>query len=137
MIRRPPRSTLFPYTTLFRSLQRVTSGAYWCAFANEHVLDRVDTGTPQIAALPTFWVLHVRLVSAQHGGECLLPHVVKARPPAPSPVALGDRSGHRDKFIRRHGSSSSIWESSKVLSSKLASSPHIGQRHAASGRSSC
>src|SRR3712207_7373208 len=25
MIRRPPRSTLFPYTTLFRSQQRVTS----------------------------------------------------------------------------------------------------------------
>src|SRR2546422_6162763 len=26
MIRRPPRSTLFPYTTLFRSLQRATRG---------------------------------------------------------------------------------------------------------------
>src|SRR3712207_9000220 len=26
MIRRPPRSTLFPYTTLFRSLQAVVSG---------------------------------------------------------------------------------------------------------------
>src|SRR5689334_23932633 len=26
MIRRPPRSTLFPYTTLFRSLQRVENG---------------------------------------------------------------------------------------------------------------
>src|SRR5437016_11179698 len=25
MIRRPPRSTLFPYTTLFRSLQRIIS----------------------------------------------------------------------------------------------------------------
>src|SRR5688572_32696295 len=25
MIRRPPRSTLFPYTTLFRSLLRITS----------------------------------------------------------------------------------------------------------------
>src|SRR2546426_11915757 len=25
MIRRPPRSTLFPYTTLFRSLQRVVA----------------------------------------------------------------------------------------------------------------
>src|SRR3990172_9535502 len=25
MIRRPPRSTLFPYTTLFRSLERVTA----------------------------------------------------------------------------------------------------------------
>src|SRR2546422_3884842 len=27
MIRRPPRSTLFPYTTLFRSMQRVRSTA--------------------------------------------------------------------------------------------------------------
>src|SRR5258705_3456648 len=27
MIRRPPRSTLFPYTTLFRSLQRPELGA--------------------------------------------------------------------------------------------------------------
>src|SRR2546428_4268108 len=26
MIRRPPRSTLFPYTTLFRSVQKVHSG---------------------------------------------------------------------------------------------------------------
>src|SRR2546430_13502528 len=28
MIRRPPRSTLFPYTTLFRSLPRISSAAY-------------------------------------------------------------------------------------------------------------
>src|SRR5260221_7842915 len=28
MIRRPPRSTLFPYTTLFRSLQRRPSAAF-------------------------------------------------------------------------------------------------------------
>src|SRR2546430_12309482 len=28
MIRRPPRSTLFPYTTLFRSVFRVTSEFY-------------------------------------------------------------------------------------------------------------
>src|SRR5256884_7263791 len=28
MIRRPPRSTLFPYTTLFRSLERMTD-AQW------------------------------------------------------------------------------------------------------------
>src|SRR5690349_24192727 len=27
MIRRPPRSTLFPYTTLFRSLERLTKKA--------------------------------------------------------------------------------------------------------------
>src|SRR5690349_22326214 len=34
MIRRPPRSTLFPYTTLFRSTPRpanpAKSGANWC-----------------------------------------------------------------------------------------------------------
>src|SRR5258707_2418266 len=29
MIRRPPRSTLFPYTTLFRS------GPFWCAAAGD------------------------------------------------------------------------------------------------------
>src|SRR3712207_9169891 len=28
MIRRPPRSTLFPYTTLFRSLQHVVDSKY-------------------------------------------------------------------------------------------------------------
>src|SRR5437016_10597904 len=31
MIRRPPRSTLFPYTTLFRSLGRARGGAFECA----------------------------------------------------------------------------------------------------------
>src|SRR5258708_18338716 len=29
MIRRPPRSTLFPYTTLFRSPATATSGCTW------------------------------------------------------------------------------------------------------------
>src|SRR5260221_925020 len=29
MIRRPPRSTLFPYTTLFRSLSGCASAAIW------------------------------------------------------------------------------------------------------------
>src|SRR2546426_9368989 len=29
MIRRPPRSTLFPYTTLFRSSRKVTSRCRW------------------------------------------------------------------------------------------------------------
>src|SRR2546421_7146030 len=31
MIRRPPRSTLFPYTTLFRSLGAGAMGVVWCA----------------------------------------------------------------------------------------------------------
>src|SRR2546427_3522368 len=37
MIRRPPRSTLFPYTTLFRSQERLATGE-----DQEHV--RVDLG---------------------------------------------------------------------------------------------
>src|SRR2546429_6870988 len=52
MIRRPPRSTLFPYTTLFRSLRRhragagrrrigVRDGAAWLRLS-VHVLHRSD-----------------------------------------------------------------------------------------------
>src|SRR5256885_14697434 len=33
MIRRPPRSTLFPYTTLFRSLERSSRGRVQCGDA--------------------------------------------------------------------------------------------------------
>src|SRR2546430_4063272 len=32
MIRRPPRSTLFPYTTLFRSTSNLTLGPRWLRF---------------------------------------------------------------------------------------------------------
>src|SRR5438874_10058087 len=32
MIRRPPRSTLFPYTTLFRSLRAAAERAWKCKF---------------------------------------------------------------------------------------------------------
>src|SRR3712207_7339239 len=37
MIRRPPRSTLFPYTTLFRSLGALTT---WSSFGTPHSLVR-------------------------------------------------------------------------------------------------
>src|SRR3989454_11981782 len=45
MIRRPPRSTLFPYTTLFRSMERVTardSGAVVLC-KREGIVDQVDS----------------------------------------------------------------------------------------------
>src|SRR2546421_4439728 len=32
MIRRPPRSTLFPYTTLFRSVIRTLNSRFWATF---------------------------------------------------------------------------------------------------------
>src|SRR2546430_11328985 len=42
MIRRPPRSTLFPYTTLFRSLELLDSGRNW---VRTTVVDE-ETGKP-------------------------------------------------------------------------------------------
>src|SRR5438445_7013395 len=44
MIRRPPRSTLFPYTTLFRSLEK--DWAYWKE-AILHDLERVHSDIRQ------------------------------------------------------------------------------------------
>src|SRR2546426_8130853 len=45
MIRRPPRSTLFPYTTLFRSLRELGVGVEirvleWAAFLKEYIKKR-------------------------------------------------------------------------------------------------
>src|SRR2546426_8718698 len=47
MIRRPPRSTLFPYTTLFRSLQTLPRG-----FARQRQcpVDRLDHGRVHVGA---------------------------------------------------------------------------------------
>src|SRR3712207_8078793 len=46
MIRRPPRSTLFPYTTLFRSAEGVASGHVDCARDLLEV-PRIDTRSPR------------------------------------------------------------------------------------------
>jgi len=42
MIRRPPRSTLFPYTTLFRSNERVRPSTFTLAFVAMAVLSGAD-----------------------------------------------------------------------------------------------
>src|SRR2546430_10282149 len=49
MIRRPPRSTLFPYTTLFRSEARVRTGNH-PALASGEVLGRIETEHHSVAA---------------------------------------------------------------------------------------
>src|SRR2546422_6560579 len=59
MIRRPPRSTLFPYTTLFRSRSRELMAGFWEEFRDgaaargvpEHVAERVFT---QVIAFSEF-----------------------------------------------------------------------------------
>src|SRR3712207_8671970 len=47
MIRRPPRSTLFPYTTLFRSVSDVG----WFAELPDDVAVKVPVGEGEVAAL--------------------------------------------------------------------------------------
>src|SRR2546422_8260469 len=52
MIRRPPRSTLFPYTTLFRSAQQLgifLNGLEKFAAANQRHLDGLDVAGPFVA----------------------------------------------------------------------------------------
>src|SRR5260370_18776156 len=42
MIRRPPRSTLFPYTTLFRSLLTVNAPSFW-AVSLSHLPSQISS----------------------------------------------------------------------------------------------
>src|SRR5256885_6584826 len=57
MIRRPPRSTLFPYTTLFRSIRPILS------FAAEHFLRTYATVDHRTGASP------LAFVKRRSGGE--------------------------------------------------------------------
>src|SRR5258708_29149872 len=45
MIRRPPRSTLFPYTTLFRSLEGPTRSGFHRSFAKHNNPDELPLDT--------------------------------------------------------------------------------------------
>src|SRR2546427_4065905 len=58
MIRRPPRSTLFPYTTLFRSLDRFLHGLPDLARVHPHDL---GNSRDEVAAL------HLHLALLPHG----------------------------------------------------------------------
>src|SRR3712207_7846231 len=50
MIRRPPRSTLFPYTTLFRSPPGITQNIVWCAYVSRAGKMRLRIANPQTDA---------------------------------------------------------------------------------------
>src|SRR5436190_11253601 len=55
MIRPPPRSTLFPYTTLFRSLAELPDGAVVLSVDLRH--GRALSPDPQLAGLPALDVV--------------------------------------------------------------------------------
>src|SRR3989441_12101471 len=75
MIRRPPRSTLFPYTTLFRSLERVLEQGVRCGVAGVHVIHRgggdaehARRSTGRLGMLLEQVRWHVLDELARHGG---------------------------------------------------------------------
>src|SRR5467141_4226574 len=48
MIRRPPRSTLFPYTTLFRSMQEADAGDHFMRVACQLLQHRSEEHTSEL-----------------------------------------------------------------------------------------
>src|SRR2546428_8058833 len=56
MIRRPPRSTLFPYTTLFRSLDFLAIALAELADISERRIERMVNG--MLSGLPRFLTEH-------------------------------------------------------------------------------
>src|SRR3989449_10253792 len=98
MIRRPPRSTLFPYTTLFRSL---------CAYDHRRlgsVGRAMASGTASVGPVrpPTRWVLVRRRTRARHDERLVRQRLRRGaahrrgppapgapRPPAPAGAGRG------------------------------------------------
>src|SRR2546427_7181974 len=57
MIRRPPRSTLFPYTTLFRSIEGKRPMDVLAANSSRDVVLQLDVGTcVEAGADPVAWI---------------------------------------------------------------------------------
>src|SRR3989442_184046 len=78
MIRRPPRSTLFPYTTLFRSLKRDPLGSHnLTSFTQEHATCRCEWGLAGLAVLaPADVTIVVDVLSFTTCVEVATAHVV-------------------------------------------------------------
>src|SRR5437899_12009462 len=92
MIRRPPRSTLFPYTTLFRSL--TATRALACSGPKSPVLGRTSGTTPCPHAATRFW--RTGRVRASWGGILVLPHVGGGLDPGRGPLVA-------DLFVENPG----------------------------------
>src|SRR5688572_31760042 len=70
MIRRPPRSTLFPYTTLFRSVRAgVLAGAAHRRGQHGWRGDALEVGRPQAGANRKRRVVRAALRSEEHTSE--------------------------------------------------------------------
>src|SRR2546430_15758611 len=87
MIRRPPRSTLFPYTTLFRSTARQTRGLVHLKTAGTSYLEALRT----IAVLEPDLLRSIYVFAREHYDVDRVSYHVSARlDRAPEPDSLPD-----------------------------------------------
>src|SRR3989441_7389002 len=104
MIRRPPRSTLFPYTTLFRSLRQASAVVgrpvvLWEIIGPHQAVPRASSGPDVGARPPGFdldailqrWSIPVPVGSRWVTAPGSTPNAwviapVRSRPPAPPPA---------------------------------------------------
>src|SRR2546430_5805547 len=100
MIRRPPRSTLFPYTTLFRSCLREARPRRCCRPDSLEAVERVDRKSTRLnsshsqISYAVFCLKKKNSDLSRHGGHALVLQqdaVVRERH-APSGFANGDAS---------------------------------------------
>src|SRR6266478_4414727 len=110
MIRRPPRSTLFPYTTLFRSRARLRHLLEHGALLGGEALDRLDEVRDEVgAALVDVLDLRPLLVD-----ELLAAHQLVVDPDAP-PQTTDDDDAH-DRKHEQPGSHDPDYSASAKLS---------------------
>src|SRR3989442_9582875 len=96
MIRRPPRSTLFPYTTLFRSQldQRVPSRPLGRALAQEAEAPRVE---PEVGREPHRSEEHTSELQSRPHLVCRLLLEKKKKIKTAAPTCLRERSKLRPR----------------------------------------
>src|SRR2546430_17305924 len=85
MIRRPPRSTLFPYTTLFRSIPKARRS--WRGWSRS-----ADAGTCTTARPTRAWAWRWRMRIADGHAPAPAGGSRAAYPPGPDPTILADEA---------------------------------------------
>src|SRR5438876_6523668 len=101
MIRRPPRSTLFPYTTLFRSQSRIANGVR--NRLNGEVIR--DTG----CSLKAFRTDALRALPLFAGMHRFLPTLIKMQGGSVTEVPVGHRP--RKHGVTKYGMWNRVWRS--------------------------
>src|SRR5687767_15433341 len=95
MIRRPPRSTLFPYTTLFRSCHLHRSGARPCRFDRRRCARRSEEHTSELQSLAYLvcrLLLEKKKTDLSAGPSA---HTTPPPPPPLRPTSRRARTRHR------------------------------------------